>query len=112
MKILLELILACDGAVLYSAASPEELDFGTVYPYERWGVVTRWWPAEGSSYTKCVASVDLRGAKDYRKAADRSVRVVRDWLIAGDATNDFDIVDYLADGPTINVTFGKGANDD
>lgn len=102
-----DLILACDGAVLSTAPSPEKLDFSASYPYERWGVVIRVLSGEGGPYTKCVARVDLSGAKDYRKAADRSMRVVRDWLIAGHATNDFDVRDFLADSLVIDISYGE-----
>lgn len=109
-----ELILAENGAMLSTAASPDDLDFSAAYPYMRWGVIIRY--AAGYDkcapyYTTCVARVNLTGAKDTRKAADRSVQVVRDWLIAGHATNDFDIVDYLADGQVIEINF-KGAKNE
>jgi hypothetical protein len=101
-----ELILACDGSLLAKADSPGELDFSAAYPYVHWGVVVRYTAMDGSTtITKCVARVDLGGAKDYRKAADRAVRVVREWLIAHDATNDFDARDYLEECQAINVRF-------
>lgn len=52
------------------------------------------------------------GAKDYHKAADRAARIVRDWLIAGYATNDFDCRDYLGDCESINIKFKGDDNDD
>jgi len=98
-----ELILADDGSLLAKADSPGKLDFSAAYPYMRWGVVVRHMALDGSAtFTKCVARVDLNGAKDYRKAANRAVRVVRGWLVAGHATNDFDCRDYLGESQTIN----------
>ncbi len=107
-----DLVLASDGAVLATATTPGELDFRAAYPYVRWGVITRQAAMDGTYYTNCVARVDLNGAKDYRKAADHAMRVVRDWLVAGHATDDFDIRDYLADGPIIEVNFKGGDDDD
>jgi hypothetical protein len=81
------------------------LDFDATRPYERWGVVVRHRSLDGyTTFTKCVACVDLRGVEDYRKTADRAVRVVRDWLVAHHATNDFDAIDYLlTDGECIDI---------
>ena len=102
------LMLTSNGAVLAEADTPEALRFDAAYPYERWHVNVRWSAPDGLSCgVRLVARVDLRGAKDYRKAADHSVRVVREWLSAGHATNDFD---GLADGPVIDIIF-KGSND-
>ena len=108
-----ELILAVDGSVLSSADSPGDLDYSRAYPYERWGVVVRHTSSDGlATFTKCAARVNLCGAKDYRKAAGRAVRIVRDWLVAGDATDDFDIRDYLSDDLFINIKFPEAEDDD
>lgn len=105
-----DLILACDGTVLSTATSPEELDFSAAYPYERWGVIVRCAAASGPYYTKCVARVDLTGAKDYRDAADYAVKFVRDELVAGNKASEFDMIDYLVDGPVIDVVFEEADN--
>lgn len=105
-----DLILACDGSVLSTATSPEKLDFSAAYPYERWGVVIRCAAASGPYYTKCVARVNLTGAKDYRAAADYSVKFVRDELVAGNKANEFDMIDYLVDGPVIDISFEEADN--
>ncbi len=102
-----DLVLACDGSVLSTATSPEELDFSAAYPYERWGVVVRYAAASGPRYTKCVARVNLAGAEDYRDAADYAVEFVRDELVADNKAGEFDMLDYLVDGPVIDITFDE-----
>ncbi len=105
-----DLVLACDGSVLATATSPEELDFSAAYPYERWGVIVRCAASSGPYYTKCVARVNLTGAEDYRDAADYAVQFVRDELVAGNKVGEFDMIDYLVDSPVIDVVFEEADN--
>jgi hypothetical protein len=64
----------------------------------------------GPYYTKCIARVNITGAKDRGRAADHAGRIVRNWLAAGNAANKLDTIDYLVDGPLFDLTFeGDGA---
>lgn len=107
-----DLILVCDGTVLATATSPEELDFERVYPYERWGVVVRYSSGDGlSTFTRALARVDLSGSEDYRSNADNAVAEVRRELVGRYKAGEFDRPEYLTGDLAIDVSFVENDNE-
>jgi len=109
-----DLILAFDGTVLATATSPDALDFSAAYPYRKWGVVLRQAMCSGPYYTRCVARVRLADSVDFREEFDRAVKLVRDELIRRCATREFErrnMLDFLVDGPTIDINREDHNND-